>query len=333
MPLDTGRNGAVWAVAFHADGKHVLGGNGDGLQRWQLSDGRQVEKRMGMDVYAISVSRDDKWVVCGTDGAGASVWDSEMRTKVVDVEGDNTVDAVDVSADSTRFATGTNRKEASIWSITTGERLVGPLEHDAGVLGIRFSPSGVLIATCAGNSIRIFDSRTGDKLVAIDIPIPIPGPTTPIAWSSDGQQILAASFDNNIRAFDASTGTQLTESQILHDGHNDVPSIALAANGKFIATFAECSISFLDTSTLARIGPIIEDSKRIWSVAISADSTRLATGQYHGKIIIRDLTKILPDAYTGPFDVSVCALPRSIPNVDKTCRYLLANTLNKTTSL
>ena len=305
--LDTGRSDRVWAVAFHPDGKHVLVGNDDGIRRWQIADGEEVGKQIGMELLAMNVSKDHKWIACGTT-KGASLWDGEMREKVVDVEGENTVYAVDISPDSTRFATGTRAREANIWSITvTGKRLVGPLKHDYFITGIRFSPTGNRIATACNTLIRIFDSQTGDQLVTVKIDIPRWGATSPLAWSSDGQQIFTASRDNKVRAFDASTGTQLAESQILPDSNDSVHSIALAANNKFITTFAGHSISFLDTSTLGRIGPVIEDSEQIWSVTVSLDSRCLATGRWDGKIVIRDLGKILPDSY-GPFNVSICVL-------------------------
>ena len=329
--LDTGRFGWVWAVAFHPDGEHVLGGNEDGIRRWRLADGLEVGKQTGMVVQAISVSSDNKWIVCGTDDAGASVWDGKLQEKVIDVEGESTVDAVEVSPDSTRFATGTRTKQASIWSITTGQRLVGPLEHDDWVTGVRFSPNGERIAT-ACPEIRIFDSRTGDKLVAINGLTLGFGAATPIAWSSDGQHIFTASSDKNIKAFDACTGTQLAESDILHGANGDYGlPIALATNGKVIAACTYYSISLLDASTLARIGPAIVGNDAIWSIAISPDRTRLATGQREGKIVIRDLAKILPESY-GPINVSICALPRSVPNVDKLCRYLLRKKLNQRSS-
>ena len=66
-------------------------------------------------------------------------------------------------------------------------------------------------------------------------------------------------------------------------------------------------ISFLDASTLTRTGPhVIRDDVSIRSIAISQDNSYLATGQFDGKIIIRNLSMILPDFY-GPFQVSICA--------------------------
>ena len=253
-----------------------------------------------MKLRAISASRDQKWIVCGT-ASGASVWDQELREKLIDVEGTNMVIAVDVSPDSTSFAGTENGLSAtSIWSISSGERLVGPLKHGSSVRGIRFSPNGEHIASMEKKSIRIFDSRTGDELTTITTTAPSQLINTPLAWSNDGQQIFAVSDDKKIRIFQVSTGTLLAESQTLDGG--DVESIALASSGKFIATYAGSTIYFLDASTLTRISPVIKDSTTIYSIALSLDSRYLATGQRAGKIAVREVGHILPDSY-GPFHI------------------------------
>ena len=295
------------AVAFHPDGMYLLGGGEDGIRRWQLADGQEVGKQMGMQLQAIAVSRDCKWIVCGMFEGGASVWDIELHEKVIDVEGRTTVRAVDVSPDSTRFATGTgvDDNKASVWSITTGLRLVGPLIHDNDVTGIRFSPSGEHIATSSqSSSVRIFDSRNGDQLIDIATTSPQMWPFIPLAWSNDGHRIFSVSDDYKIKSFDISTGSQLAESPILKQ--ND-QSISLAGNGRFIATVADHAISFLDTSTLAKIGTAIENSGVMRSIVISSDSSQIATGRRDGKIDIYNLVDFLPDSY-GPFHVSFCPL-------------------------
>ena len=320
MELDTGHSGVVWTVAFHPDGKHLLGGTNNGIQRWRLADGKEVGKQLaGNQLRAISVSKDQKWMVCGTErGPGATVWDGEMQEKLIHVERTEGVWAVDISPDSARFATGIHYA-ASIWSITSGKRLVGPLSQDELVIGIRFSPSGERVATaCRGNSIRIFDSHAGDNLVTIRNEITYKV-ATPLAWSSDGEQLFATACDNKIRSFDASTGSLLAESRILQYEPDNITSIALPDNGKFIAAIAtieRTSISFLDVSTLTRIVPVLEDielpssittyEQIDASIAISLDSSHLAYGRGDGKIVVRHLSSVLPDLY-GPFPVSICA--------------------------
>ena len=292
----------MYAVAFQPDGKHLLGGNDNGIHRWQLPDGQKVENKLGTSpVHAISASKNHK-IVCATSN-GASVWDGDIGEKLIDVEVRNAVWAVHISPDSTRFATGSSSK-VNIWDITSGERLVGPLLQDNSVVGIRFSPTGERIASaCARSYICIFHSHTGDNLFTIKIDIPN-RPSTPLAWSSDGQQIFAISRDEKIRSFDVSTGSLLVESQTLRDGDNDFGAIVPAANGKFIAAVAENSISFLDTQTLTQICPSIKDSEEQRSIAISPDNSYLAITHWGGTITIRDLSSVLPDLY-GPFHVSI----------------------------
>ncbi|KAH0837805.1 hypothetical protein J3R83DRAFT_6003 [Lanmaoa asiatica] len=149
-----------------------------------------------------------------------SVWNDRggKREKVIEVRDINTVYVVDISADSTRFATGTAK--ASIWSITTGQELVGLLGHNNDITGIKFSPDGDHIATaCYGGLICVFDSHNGDKLVTVKTNIRL-WYRTPLAWSGDGQKIFTTSSDNKIRSFNVSTGSQLAESLILYDGYN-----------------------------------------------------------------------------------------------------------------
>ena len=138
-----------------------------------------------MGVNALSVSRDGKWILCGTT-RGGSVWDAKPHEKAEDTV---YVGAVDISSDSTRFAMasstgGGGDNSASIWNIITGERLIGPLQH-VNIAGIKFSPNGGHVASAVEErSIRAFDSHNGDELCTIKTDIPIWSPSTPLAWSN-----------------------------------------------------------------------------------------------------------------------------------------------------
>ena len=309
MVIKTGDDGAIYSVAFHSDevdGMQLFSGKDVGVRRWQVADGQEVGSQVTMSLTnAISLSRNGKWIVCGTS-QGASVWDAKMQEKAVEVEGTKYVGAVDISPESTRFATASGDHKAIIWNIITGERSVGPLQHDSLIRGLKFSPNGEHIATAVNDAyIRVFDSHNGDQLITIKTDMPGWSPMTPLAWSHNGQQFFAAASDRKIKSFDVSTGSQLAELQV--HGSDTVVSIALAANGKFLATFAGHSISFCDTSTLTQIGPVIEDSQNVLSIALSPDCNYLATGGFNGNITIRHLNGILPDLY-GPFRVSTYTL-------------------------
>ena len=57
------------------------------------------------EVYAIALSKDHKWIVSGSM-EGATVWDTKSHDKVHQVDSSNVVGTVDISPDSTKFATG-----------------------------------------------------------------------------------------------------------------------------------------------------------------------------------------------------------------------------------
>ena len=268
-----------------------------------------------MNMYTISVSKDQKWVVCGTT-SGASVWDAELREKVVEVEGGVYVYSVDVAPDCTKFATGTGA--VTIWSITTGEKLLGPFEHGSGVMGVKFSPDGGRLATaCRGDStIRIFDAHNGDQLISIENTIPI-NSFLPIAWSTHGHRLFAVSEDYKIKSFDSSTGSPRAEWQI-HENSDGPMSIALSENGKFIASSAGRFVSFWDTSTHTQLG-IVEETRTIQSITLSPDGCRLATGSTaSGSSIIWDLRGILPDSYL-PGNVSTSFLKSTTTIIHERC--------------
>ena len=185
--------------------------------------------------------------------------------------------------------------------MTTGERLVGPMEHTGGVKGIKFSPDGRRIATACYDSIHIVNSYNGDLLITIDNPLAthLVG-MTPISWSSVGRLFAISESDggtSKIKSFDASTGSQLAEWQV-HSHHSGI-LMSIAANNRFIASSADRSASFWDTSTHTELGSIqLEDGDRIRCIALSPDVTHLATGggSTNKTITIWNLSDILPES-------------------------------------
>ncbi|KAF8546547.1 WD40 repeat-like protein [Imleria badia] len=316
--IETGSSEPIWSIIFMPDGKELLSlsdGNGVVARRWRVADGQEVATQSQIPMLDV-FSRDGKWAVHRT-WKGASVWDMETGQKTVEVVA--RVRSVDIASDSARFATGTGATDSKvdIWNIITGERLVGPLQHDPeGIHEIKFSPNGEHIATASSTrykaSVHVFDSHSGDQLLKFD-DLAFPDTLgTPLAWSSNGQQIFVVSRKDKIKSIDVSTGAQLAEWQVhdpdpydaLHIRYGgNVYSLDLASNGKFLVTFPSrsTSVSFWDTSTLTQIGPTIKDSQKIQSLALSPDCTYLATGGLDGNITIRDLTTILPHSYHGRF--------------------------------
>ena len=317
----------ILSVFFAEDGKQVFGGGIEGmLRRWRVGDGHEVGEPIqfeGREFMAGALSPDRKWLVCGFrvvklgDGIEwVGVWDAQTHEKVMDIKGHTgTVSSVDISSDSTKFATGGCDGLAFIWSMTTGKRLVAPLQHDGWLLAVRFSPNGERIATSqvttagqypdAAGSTRIYDSENGQQL--LDIPFHVPlYLSSPLVWSADGRQLFAVSaVSGEIKCFDTSSGIMLSEWPIHGTG---IPtSVALAHNQKFIVASLFNSLSFWDTATHRQIGTVVKYASPLWSFALSPNDDCIATGDEKGTVTLRSLRDIIPISY---FTVNVSALTR-----------------------
>ena len=188
--------------------------------------------------------------------------------------------AVDVSPHGAIIATGPDDCTVCVWSLSTGEELLGPLEHDHSVVAVKFSPNGHLIATSTREtSVRICDSHNGgfDDGLLVEFPIQVYSALNQsLAWASDSNQLFALSRDGKIHCLDVSTGKTLSKWAI--HSSDDPYCIALARNGTFIAASAHSSVSFWDTVTHERIGSVIKQTHDVWSMAVSTNYDLVARG-------------------------------------------------------
>ena len=299
-----GRHGWI-PIAFVGNGDYIVGGDGDKIRRWQVNDGKEVGQPtdVGTNVYSIAVSRDGKWIVGGTGRGRVVVWDAESHEKASEFKGHNEgAPKVDISPGATRVASGSIDATVRVWSRSTGEQLLGPLEHDNWVAAVKFSPNGQFIATATWmrESVRIYDSRDGRLL--FDSPIKVGSAyNESLAWVSDSKQLFALSRDGKVHCLDATNGQILSEWAI-HS--NDASCISLASNGAFIATSAGSSVSFWDTATRTQIGPFIHHPVNVRYMAISANDDIVLSGG--GKIILRKLFDILPSPHFDNVGVFRC---------------------------
>ena len=312
-PMAIGVSKDVCSVAFLADGKHLVGGGyGGKLRVWQMGDGQEVGTAMdagNTTVLDIAVSWDGKWVVAGTGNQAGNgqviVWNAKHHEKVTEFQGHkNWVRAVDVSPDVMKIASGSDDKTVCVWSLSSGERLLGPLEHDYVLAAVKFSQNGDLLATATWwkESVRIYNTRDGCFL--FDLPIRVISyENRSLAWSFNSMLLSVLSFDGDIKCCDVTTGAMYSKWPV-HTGSDPGKCMVVASNEKFVAISANSMVSFWDTTTHKEIGSVIEHTDAIRSIAISPNYD-LAIGG--GKTItIRSLEDILPLHYIDDVSAPHC---------------------------
>ena len=259
----------------------------------------------GVLVCSLAVSRDGKWIVSGTSDGLVKVWSTESYGKAMEFEAHLWwVRAIDVSPDGTRIVTGSDDDtvRVCVWSLSTGQRLLGPWEYDycRGMAAVKFSPDGCFIATAMWGglppTLRVYDSQSGRLVFNILLTQVIDAPrNSSIVWAKDARQLFALSEYGSIYRLDvAGTKTMLSTWPVQYNNQT-TRCIASASNGAFIAVSAGSSVSFWNPTTREQIGSVIEFTHDIWCMAISPNDDLTTAGD--NKISIRSLRDILPSSY------------------------------------
>ena len=289
--LEVGDSTSV--VTLTANGECLVVGS-DRVRLLQVKDGKEmtrIETGRGI-VRCLAVSKDSRFIAAGTSLGDVTVWDTKTQEKVLAYTTNNgkygiPIYAIDFSLHSTRLVVGTRNHTALIFDVATGnivQRLHPPLEIHW-VIAANYSPNGDRIATATWRSVHVWDSNNGRMLARIDVGVSTWN-NTGLLWFNNHIFVLS---DGTIQEFDASSGLSVSEWPV--PAADEHWCISLPPHGEFIAHSRYHTITFWDTSTHAKLGPI-RHPQTICSIAHSPDDQFLVIGGGKGKIAINDLSRI-----------------------------------------
>jgi WD40 repeat protein/DNA-binding SARP family transcriptional activator len=212
-------------IAFTPDGRRLVAGSGrEGTVRvWSADSGEELlvlDEHARTDaparaVIGVDVSPDGSRIAtAGADGS-ARIFDAETGRQLVVIRGRHcvpsglcVVNRAVFSPDGSRIATTGWDATARIFDAATGRQLRVLRGHAPGGFGtypIAWSPDGSRLLSTAADGTRIWDARTGRKLLALP---PSGGPGVSAAWSPGGGQVLTESGIGPV-VWDASSGERL----------------------------------------------------------------------------------------------------------------------------
>ncbi|KAG1725820.1 WD40-repeat-containing domain protein [Suillus occidentalis] len=314
-----GHKRLIRSISYLPDGQRMISGSSDKTTRqWDLKEGKEIEEVRDVckeEVWGVAVSRDSRWVVTGGKNADLKVF--EVKTGVVKkLQGHSKmITCIDISADNTLLASGSDDKTSRIWNLETGKLVAGPFKSIDWVGAVRFSTDSKKLAVKSptGKCLEVWDVQTQklDKRIGNrSLPRFLLFP--PIYWTNKNKNILASfSFtkdDSNktIYEFDAAT---LETVGTPFEGHtNVVLGLALSFDGALLASSSLDETiklwAFESRQLLASF-----DVQNLGTLILSPDSRKLAYTTY---------TKVLSNArVTGTtryedHRICICDIPPDI---------------------
>lgn len=254
------RDLGVRSVAFSADGKLLAFGDFDGFSGLvDPAAGKLLHTfpQRPKPVYAVAFAPDGKLLAAACLDGTLTLWNVEQQTEHTTLNLTDPVTAVAISLDGRTLAAATWQGKVQLWDLPS------------------LQPKHTLEGSVAPQAaMRIVEA---------------------IAFSNDSKQLVTGSWDTTMRLWDVEKGTIVREFTGVEWSIN---SIAFAPDGKTIATGEsrpEAGIRFWDPAhsqwkwQLGAYSNTERHTFRVFGLAFSPDSRRLASASWDGSARVWDL--------------------------------------------
>jgi WD40 repeat protein len=245
---------AFQQVVFSADGKMIAAAEDNAVEVWDAKTLDVKQVLAGHRPCCIALSPDGKLLVAGDpDEKSILLWNVETGSL------ERTLDTREAqpwslafSPDGNTLVVGAVKDERTpeSWkdvNLVSGQvqlwdaqiwTLKHVLKHENYVSAVAISPNGKLLAS-AGRGVLLWDAQTGERLHSLQ---ELNSPTRTVAFSPDGQTVMAGGKDGKVRLWDVRTGkliATLKGAGLGWFGASEIYSIAFSPDGKTLAAASQ----------------------------------------------------------------------------------------------
>ena len=235
-------------------------------------------------VTGVAMNRQGTQIISGSWDKTIRLWDRSSGQCLLVLKGhQDYLSSVRFSPEQRRIISSSGDGSVRIWDVYSGRCLRRLSGHDKAVTSVAISANERIVSASKDKTLRIWDAVSGDCLRVLT------GHTKTINSvfiSADGTRILSGAWDNTIRLWDAASG----ECLLVIRGHSDdVKSVCLSDDGRFIVSASKDATARLWDAGTGECLQVFEHPSMVFSVALSADGRKLATGVY-GTVRLWDTT-------------------------------------------
>ncbi len=255
-----------------ADGKTILGANGNNLVLWQGQ--RPIFLAGHTDVIrSIAISPNGKLCASASDDKTVRLWNAENQQQVAVLSGHRgAVRSVAFSPDGKRIVSGGWDETVRVWSVADGAA-VGSLQgHTNEITCVRFSPDGLWIASgSSDDTLRLWDAASlQEHQVLKDASSDI----TAIVFSPDARHLFVGAADT-VQVWDLE-GAAKPKS---FSTRSSVNCMAISPDGSLLLTGSDDGeIRLWDTTNCDLLATLNGHTDDVISVMFSPDGKQIVSG-------------------------------------------------------
>jgi WD40 repeat protein len=308
--------GQVTAASFSPDGKALFVAGSQGVLAWDVATGKQLRQlSLGRHwAESIPVSSDGKLVAVADTESSIVLWDltTGKEARRLSTPHRGRAGKIAFSPDGKSLAsTGWADHQICFYDVVSGKPLSPSGGHASEVSGLAVSPDGKLIASAGRDgTLRLWEAATGKELRCFRC-----GPNqaaTGAVFTPDGKSVLTATGlhqnDNYLSLWDVASGKEARRIGI-GKKLDPISAIALAADGKTVATAGPGWIKLWDVTSGKQVSEIKYDRSRwISAIAFTPDGKRILSGHSDKVVVLWDVATGKEVRKVGAHDGSVFAL-------------------------
>jgi WD40 repeat protein len=285
----------VVALAVSADKSAVVAGRGSQIHVYDAGSGSYIRPLVNPElkddkgaplgiahldiVQSLTFSPDGRWIASG-GFREVILWDAQtgmLRRKWTEFA--DRVVALDFTKDGKLLATGggapTEDGEIKVFDVTTGNLVLDIKNgHSDTVFGVRFSPDGTKLATCAADKfVKVFELPSGKFLKAFE------GHThhvMDVGWRADGKVLASCGADNVIKVWDYDRGEQ---TRTINAHGKQITRMVFIGTSPNVATCSgDASVKFFNVENGGNVRNFSGSSDFLYAVGASPDGSVVAAG-------------------------------------------------------